>query len=62
LPQTKIRIRVPLFRIIQKKNISQKGRGIMPDVYVPTSYDAIQKGYDKKMSVVKEMIYNSILK
>ena len=62
LPQTKIRVRVPLFRIIQQKHISEKGRGVMPDIYVPTSYDAIQKSYDKKMSVVKEMIYNSILK
>ena len=62
LPQTKIRVRVPLFRIIQQKYLSEKGRGIMPDIYVPTSYDAIKKGYDKKMSVVKEMIYNSILK
>ena len=62
LPQTKIRVRMPLFRIIQQKHLSEKGSGIMPDIYVPTSYDAIQKGYDKKMSVVKEMIYNSILK
>lgn len=62
LPNTKIRVRIPLFRIIQQKHVAEKGRGIMPDIYVPTSLDAIQKGFDKKMSVVKEMIYNSILK
>lgn len=61
LPETKVRVRIPLFRIIQQEHVSEKGRGITPDIYVPTSYDAIQKGYDKKMSVVKEMIYNSIL-
>ena len=60
LPITKIRIRMPLFRIVQYNHIdANKGKGIMPDIYVPTNYDALLKGYDKKMELVKEMILQS---
>jgi C-terminal processing protease CtpA/Prc len=60
LPITKIRIRMPLFRLVQYKHIeANKGKGIMPDIYVPTSYDALLKGYDKKMELVKELILQS---
>lgn len=58
LPNTKTRVRLPLYRIVQYKHISVKGTGVIPDIYVPTSYDALLKGYDKKMQVVKMLIYN----
>jgi hypothetical protein len=57
LPNTRIRVRLPLFRIVQYMHVQKKGTGIIPDIYVPTSYDALLKGYDKKMQVVKDMIY-----
>ncbi len=56
LPNTKTRVRLPLFRIVQYKHIAEKGPGIMPDIYVPPSYDALMKNYDKKMQVVRELI------
>jgi len=57
LPNTKIRVRLPLFRIVQYNHIDKKGTGIIPDIYVPTSYDALLKGYDKKIEVIKSMIF-----
>ena len=56
LPNTKTRVRLPLFRIVQYKHIATKGTGIIPDIYIPTNYDALLKGYDKKMQVVKKLI------
>jgi hypothetical protein len=56
LPNTHLRVRLPLFRIVQYKHITQKGIGVRPDVYIPTSYEALLKSYDKKMQVVMEMI------
>ncbi len=56
LPNTKIRVRLPLYRVVQPFNGQIKGQGIMPDILVPPSYDALKKVYDKKMILVKEMI------
>lgn len=56
LPNTKTRVRLPLFRVVQYNHIAEKGSGVMPDIYIPTSYDALLKGYDKKLQVVREMI------
>lgn len=59
LPSTHIRVNMPLFRLVQYRHENpHKGKGIWPDVYVPTNYDALKKGYDMKMKVVKEMILN----
>lgn len=58
LPNTHVRVRLPLFRIVQYNHISTKGTGVIPDIYVPTSYEALLKGQDKKMEVVKELILN----
>jgi C-terminal processing protease CtpA/Prc len=56
LPNTKLRVRLPLFKLVQYKHIPKTGTGVIPDVYVPTSYDALLKSIDKKMEVVIEMI------
>jgi Peptidase family S41 len=56
LPNTHIRVRLPLFRLVQYKHVPKDGRGVMPDIYIGTSYEALLKGYDKKMQVVMEMI------
>ncbi|MEP7164320.1 MAG: S41 family peptidase [Ferruginibacter sp.] len=58
LPNTKARVRLPLFRIVQYNHIAIKGTGVIPDIYIPTSYDALLKIYDKKMQVVKKLIYD----
>lgn len=56
LPNTHIRVRLPLFRLVQYKHVPKDGHGVMPDIYIGTSYEALLKGYDKKMQVVMEMI------
>ncbi len=58
LPNTHLRIRLPLFRLVQYNHIAEKGSGVIPDVYIGTSYDALLNREDKKMLEVKKMIYN----
>lgn len=56
LPNTHVRVRLPLFRLVQYNHVPKNGLGVMPDIYVGTSYEALMKGQDKKMMVVMEMI------
>ena len=56
LPNTGLRVRLPLFRLVQFNHIPRDGRGVVPDVYVGTSYAALMKGVDRKMQVVMELI------
>ncbi len=56
LPNTHLRVRLPLFRLVQYHHVPKDGHGVMPDIYIGTSYDALIKGYDKKMQVVMDMI------
>lgn len=62
LPNTKLRITFPLFRLVQYKHTAHTGSGVVPDVYVGTSYEALVKGFDKKITVVKEMMMDEIRK
>jgi hypothetical protein len=61
LPNTHLRVRLPLFKIVQYKHVPKNGLGVVPDIYVGTSYDALLKNYDKKMQVVMEIIKNKSL-
>jgi hypothetical protein len=56
LPNTHARVRLPLFRLVQYNHVEKNGTGIIPDVYVEPDYDALKKGEDKKMKIVKELI------
>jgi hypothetical protein len=55
LPNTKVRFRLPLFRLVIDKN-AQKGRGVMPEVEADPSVKAIRRNEDYKMDKVLEMI------
>jgi len=55
LPNTKVRFRLPLFRLVIDKD-AQKGRGVMPEVEVDPTVDAIRKNKDYKVNKVIEMI------
>jgi hypothetical protein len=55
LPNTKIQITLPLFRVVLDKD-RPMGRGVMPDVLVRPNSFAIKQGVDLKMQVVKEKI------
>jgi C-terminal processing protease CtpA/Prc len=61
LPNTKVRFRLPLFRLVIDKN-AQKGSGVMPEVEAGPSVNAIRKNEDYKMSKVLEMIRNGLKK
>lgn len=56
LPNTHLKVRLPLFRIVQYNHVPNNGQGIMPDIYVGTDYEALKKGEDKKMKIAKELI------
>ncbi len=61
LPNTRLQIRYPLFRLVQYNHQdSLKGKGIQPDWQLPSNYEAIKKGYDYKMKSVRDkIIYES---
>jgi C-terminal processing protease CtpA/Prc len=56
LPNTKVRLRVPLFTLIIDKDLPKNGRGIMPDVEALPTVEAIRRSRDFKMDKVKELI------
>jgi hypothetical protein len=56
LPNSHIEVVLPVYRVVNKTGNIKNGRGIMPDIYVPPSSDAIRQGIDPKMQKVKELI------
>ncbi len=56
LPITKVRFRLPLFRLVIDKNLPKNGRGIMPEVEALPTARAIRKSEDYKMDTVIELI------
>ena len=56
LPNTHIKVRLPLFRLVQYNHAPKDGRGIPPDILLPTNYNALLKGIDYKMKFVLDMI------
>lgn len=61
LPNTKLRVRLPLFKLVQYHHVEKNGSGVIPDIIIGTSYDALLKGYDKKMDSVKKIIMASAI-
>lgn len=55
LPHTKVRFRLPLFRLVIDRN-EEKGRGVIPEVPAVPSVEAIRRNEDYKMEKVKELI------
>lgn len=56
LPNTKIRVRLPVFKLVQYHHIQVKGTGVLPDVYVGPYWRDILNGVDTKIQKVKEII------
>jgi len=56
LPNTHVKVRLPLFRLVQYNHAPKDGRGIPPDIYIGTNYNALLKGIDYKMKFVLDMI------
>lgn len=56
LPQTGIRFRLPLFRLVTDRNIPKDGRGVQPEVLAIPTTEAIRRGVDYKLEKVMELI------
>ncbi len=55
LPNSKLRVSLPMYRLVMDKN-RPKGNGIIPDIFVAPSSIAIKAGIDKKIAVVNDLI------
>lgn len=56
LPETKVRFRLPLFRLVINKDTPKNGRGVQPEVEVKPTVKDIRNGVDFKMNKVIELI------
>lgn len=56
LPKTKLKVRLPFFRLVQYEHISTKGIGVIPDVYVGPDWRDMLNGVDTKIERVKKMM------
>lgn len=56
LPNSRLRLRVPKFRMVMEPGLVEAGRGVMPDVPVAPTAEDIRKGLDVKVQKVKELI------
>lgn len=56
LPQTKVRFRLPLFRLVVDKTIPKNGRGVQPEITSFPSIEAIRRNADFKIETVMELI------
>ena len=59
LPNTRVRFRLPLFRLVINKNLPKDGQGILPEIWVGPTIEAIKHGRDYKMEKALEMIKSS---
>jgi C-terminal processing protease CtpA/Prc len=62
LPNSKLRITLPLYRIVPDNHKTKTGRGIQPDVFIPPSSVAIKNGVDPKLQKIKELIHTNAKK
>lgn len=56
LPNSKVRVVLPLYRLVFDSTKIKNGKGIDPDIYIPPSSVDISKGVDPKLLKVKELI------
>ncbi|MEP6596289.1 MAG: S41 family peptidase [Ginsengibacter sp.] len=62
LPNTKLRVRLPFFRLVQYNHIQVKGTGVIPDVYVGPNVKDVRDQVDTKMERVKRIIAENELR
>lgn len=58
LPETGLRFRLPLFRLVIDKNTPKNGRGVQPEVFTPPTVEDVRKGTDYKLDKALELIKN----
>jgi hypothetical protein len=59
LPRTRVRFRLPLFRLVIDKNIAKNGKGVEPNVFINATPETIRKGVDAKMEKALQLIKQS---
>jgi C-terminal processing protease CtpA/Prc len=56
LPNTKLRVRLPMFRLVQYQHVPKTGTGVIPDIYIGPTVESTAKEIDRKMVFVKDLI------
>lgn len=56
LPETGVRFRLPLFRLVINKNVPKDGRGVQPEVLSTPTVNDIRRNIDFKVIKVMELI------
>ncbi len=56
LPNTHLRLRIPLYRIINNQQLPNDGRGVMPDIEVKADAESIRNNRDVKMQKAEALI------
>jgi len=56
LPETGVRIRLPLFRLVLDKNAVKTGKGVQPEIKVTPTIEAIKRNKDFKLDKALELI------
>ncbi len=55
LPNSKMKVRIPLHRIVQYKHVPKNGRGVPPDILVPATVENLKNDIDGKMQKALEL-------
>lgn len=56
LPETGVRFRLPLFRLVIDKDVPKNGKGVQPEIYSGPTVDAVKRGVDYKLDKALELI------
>lgn len=56
LPNTGVRMRLPLFRMVMNKELPNDGKGIIPDIQVGSTIESVRRNYDNKMLKATQLI------
>jgi hypothetical protein len=56
LPNSKLRVRLPLYRIVNNKNYPKDGHGVLPDVEIKATAESIRQNRDPKMEKAVQLI------
>ncbi len=56
LPNTKLKVRLPMFRLVQYEHPPKTGTGVVPDIYIGPTVESSRKDIDRKMEFVKQLI------
>lgn len=56
LPNSRLRVRLPLYRIINNHSFPNNGRGVLPDIEVRANAESIRRNKDVKMEKAEALI------